>query len=81
VPGLPGGAAVAGVQPGSAAAAAGLTAGDEITSVGGHAVTSPSGIRSVLGQYHPGDKISLTWTDQAARSHSATVVLTTGPAG
>ena len=81
VPGLPGGAAVAGVQPGSAAAAAGLTAGDEITSVGGHAVTSPSGIRSVLGQYHPGDKISLTWTDQAARSHSATVVLRTGPAG
>jgi S1-C subfamily serine protease len=81
VPGLPGGAAVAGVQQGSAAAAAGLTAGDEITSVGGHAVTSPSGIRSVLGQYHPGDKISLTWTDQAARSHSATVVLTTGPAG
>jgi S1-C subfamily serine protease len=81
VAGLPGGAAVAGVQQGSAAAAAGLTAGDEITSVGGHAVTSPSGIRSVLGQYHPGDKISLTWTDQAARSHSATVVLTTGPAG
>ena len=81
VPGLPGGAAVAGVQQGSAAAVAGLTAGDDITSVGGHAVTSPSGIRSVLGQYHPGDKISLTWTDQAARSHSATVVLTTGPAG
>jgi S1-C subfamily serine protease len=81
VAGLPGGAAVAGVQQGSAAAAAGLTAGDEITSVGGHAVTSPSGIRSVLGQYHPGDKISLTWTDQAARSHSATVVLRTGPAG
>ncbi len=80
VPGLPGGAAVAGVQPGSAAAAAGLTADDEITSIGGHPVTSPSAIRSVLGQYHPGDKISLTWTDQAARSHSATVVLHTGPA-
>jgi S1-C subfamily serine protease len=75
------GAAVAGVEPGSAAAGAGLTAGDVITSLGGHAVTSPAGIRSVLVGHHPGDKITITWTDQAARRHTATVLLTTGPAG
>jgi S1-C subfamily serine protease len=84
--GLPGsftgpGAEIAGVVPGTAAARAGLTAGDAITSVGSHSVTSPSQIRSVLSGYHPGDKISITWTDLAAQSHSATVILTAGPAG
>lgn len=83
VPGLPGGtgAQVAGVVQGSAAAQAGLTAGDTITSLGGHAITSSSQVRSVLAGFHPGDKISITWTDQAAQSHTATVVLTAGPAG
>jgi S1-C subfamily serine protease len=74
------GAQVAGVQPGSAVATAGLAAGDTITSLGGHAITSASGIASVLTGYHPGDKISITWTDQAGRSHTATIVLATGPA-
>ncbi len=73
------GAAVAGVAANSAAARAGLTAGDSITSLGGHAVTSPAQIRSVLTGHHPGDKISITWTDQAAGSHTATVVLASGP--
>jgi len=75
------GAQIAGVGQGSAAARAGLTAGDVITSLGGHGITSSPQVRSVLNGYHPGDKISITWTDQAARSHRATVVLTTGPAG
>ena len=75
------GAQVAGVARGTAAAKAGLVAGDTITSLGGHDVTSPAQIRSVLSGYHPGNKVSITWTDQAAASHSATVTLTTGPAG
>ncbi len=74
------GAEVAGVQQGSAAADAGLTAGDVITAVGGHSVTSSSDVRSALSAYHPGNRISLTWTDQAGQSHSATVVLSSGPA-
>jgi len=74
------GAEVGGVLPGSAAAKAGLTAGDEITSLGGQAATSPSQIRSVLTAHHPGDKIGITWTDQSAGQHSATVVLAAGPA-
>jgi S1-C subfamily serine protease len=75
------GVAVAGVVSGSAAGQAGLTAGDEITSVAGHTVTSSSDIQSVLENYHPGDKISISWTDQFGQSQTATVVLTTGPAG
>jgi len=74
------GAPVAGVVSGSAAAQAGLTEGDEITSVAGHTVTSASGISSTLATYHPGDKISIGWTGQDGQSHTATVTLTNGPA-
>jgi S1-C subfamily serine protease len=74
------GVTIAGVVSGSAAAQAGLTAGDQITSVAGHTVTSSSEIGSVLGHYHPGDKISVSWTDQSGQSHTATVVLGGGPA-
>jgi S1-C subfamily serine protease len=74
------GVAISGVVPGSAAARAGLAAGDQITSVAGHAVTSSSEIQSVLGNYHPGDKISISWTGQSGQSHTATVTLSAGPA-
>ena len=82
-PGLPAsqGAEIGGVLPGSAAATAGLAAGDTVTSLGGHGVTSPSGIRSVLTGHHPGDRIGITWTDASGGQHSATVVLAGGPAG
>jgi S1-C subfamily serine protease len=74
------GVAISGVVPGSAAARAGLAAGDQITSVAGHTVTSSSDIQSVLGNYHPGDKISISWTGQSGQSHTATVTLSAGPA-
>ena len=65
---------------GSAAAQAGLAQGDVITSVAGHAVSSANGISATLATHHPGDKITIGWTDQAGQSHTATVTLTTGPA-
>ena len=74
------GVAISGVVPGSAAARAGLAAGDQITSVAGHTVTSSPDIQSVLGNYHPGDKVSISWTDQSGQSHTATVTLSAGPA-
>ena len=74
------GVTIAGVVPGSAAAQAGLAAGDQITSVAGQAVTSASDIQSVLGNHQPGGKISLSWTDQFGQSQTATVTLTAGPA-
>ncbi len=67
-------------MPGSAAGQAGLTAGDQITSVAGHAITSAPDIQPVLARYHPGDKISISWTDQSGQSQTATVTLTAGPA-
>ena len=74
------GVAISGVVPGSAAAGAGLSAGDQITSVAGHTVTSSTEIQSVLGNYRPGDKISIGWSDQSGQSHTATVTLSAGPA-
>ena len=74
------GATVAGTVSGSAAAQAGLTQGDVITSVAGHTITSPTGVSSALAQHHPGDKISIGWTDQTGQSHTATVQLGAGPA-
>jgi S1-C subfamily serine protease len=74
------GATVAGTVSGSAAAQAGLTQGDVITSVAGHTITSPTGVSSALAQHHPGDKISIGWTDQSGQSHTATVQLGAGPA-
>ena len=81
-PGTPAssGAQIAGVTQGSAAAAAGLGAGDTITSLAGHSITSPTQIRSVLNGYHPGQRVSISWTDQSGASHTGTVNLAAGPA-
>jgi S1-C subfamily serine protease len=82
LPGIPAsnGALIAGVQQGTPAAAAGLTGGDTITSLAGHTITSASQVRTVLNGYHPGDKVSISWTDQAGGTHTATVTLGSGPA-
>ena len=81
--GFPGstGVTVVGVTSGSPAARAGLQPGDEITSVGGHQISSSADVQDALAAYHPGDKISISWLDQAGQAHSATIVLGTGPAG
>jgi len=50
-------------------------------SLGGHAVTSAAGLRSVIDTYHPGNKTSVVWADLAGQTHTATVVLATGPVG
>jgi S1-C subfamily serine protease len=78
--GSTGGAQVAGVVSGSAVAQTGLAAGDTITSLAGHTISSTSEIRTVLEHYHPGDKIGISWTDQSGGSHSATITLGSGPA-
>ena len=74
------GVTIAGTLSGSAAANAGLAAGDTITSVGGQAVSSTSDIQQALVKYHPGDKISVSWVDQNGQSQTATVTLASGPA-
>jgi len=74
------GVTVAGIVPRSPIALAGLTAGDTITAVGGRSISTANNIVQTLVQYHPGDKISITWVDQYGRSHATTLTLTSGPA-
>jgi S1-C subfamily serine protease len=83
--GLPGsatgnGAPVIGTVQGGAAANAGISAGDTIVSLGGATINSPTDVRNALTTRHPGDSVSVTWLDQSGQSHSAKVVLGTGPA-
>jgi S1-C subfamily serine protease len=51
-----------------------------ITSVAGQNVSSQSSIESVIERYHPGDKVSVGWTDETGQSHTSTVTLANGPA-
>jgi len=75
------GVTIEGTVSGTPAAAAGLTGGDVITSVGGQAVNSGTDIQQVLIGHHPGDKVSISWTDPySGQSHTATVTLASGPA-
>jgi S1-C subfamily serine protease len=73
-------AVVHGVVSGSPADQAGITAGDTITGFDGQAVSSASGLGDLTHHHHPGDKVSVTWTDTSGNSHTATVTLTQGPA-
>ena len=72
-------AAVAGVSSGAPADKAGLKQGDTITGVAGQRVNSVADLEAALAQHHPGDKVSLTWTDSSGQQHSATVTLASGP--
>jgi len=74
------GVTIGGTISGSPAASAGLTAGDEITSLGGQQVASAEDVAHALVPYHPGDSISVTWLDTSGQSHTATLTLTSGPA-
>jgi S1-C subfamily serine protease len=74
------GAYLAEVAQGSPAANAGLVQGDTLTSIGGTSVSSFQEIQHALVKYHPGDSVSISWTDAYGQSHSANVTLATGPA-
>jgi S1-C subfamily serine protease len=71
---------VEGTLSGSPAAQAGLSEGDVIDSLNGQAVSSQSGLQAALQQYHPGDKVTIGWTDQSGQTHTSTVTLANGPA-
>jgi S1-C subfamily serine protease len=73
------GAMVTSVVPGSPAESAGLAPGDVITSVGGRAVSSPSGLTAIVTSQKPGAPVSATYVDQSGVSHTANVALASGP--
>ncbi|HKC27325.1 MAG TPA: trypsin-like peptidase domain-containing protein [Jatrophihabitans sp.] len=66
--------------PGGPAASAGITPGSSITAINGKKVINADSLRSSLNQFKPGQRVTVTWSDSAGASHSATVTLGTGPA-
>ena len=76
-----GGLLVAGTVSGSAAAHAGIVAGDVVKSVAGHTTTTADALRAQLDAAHPGDHVKVTWSDAQGTSHSQTLTLTAGPTG
>ncbi len=75
------GATVVGVLSGSPADEAGLASGVTITSVGGRAVASPTSLKDIMDQLHPGQKVTVSWVDQSGNSYKATIKLASGPTG
>jgi S1-C subfamily serine protease len=73
------GAEISAVVPGSAAEAAGLTAGDLILSVGGHTISSPDELSQVVLTQKPGASISAVYLDQAGATQTTNLTLASGP--
>jgi S1-C subfamily serine protease len=73
------GAAVAGTVTNGPAQEAGLAQGDVITSLGGKSIGSANDLTNAMSAYHPGDKVTVGWTDSNGNTHTATVQLTSGP--
>jgi len=74
------GATVSSVVSGSPAANAGIHAGDTITAVNGQSIGSSTDLTTQLRSHHPGDSVTVSWTDSSGSQHTATVKLITGPA-
>jgi S1-C subfamily serine protease len=74
------GVEIAGTQSGTPAAEAGIGQGDTVTGLDGKSVSSGTDITEILVGHHPGDKVSIAWTDAEGQSHTATLTLGTGPA-
>src|SRR5882757_693204 len=75
-----GGAVIAGVPSGTPAQAAGMVAGDTITSVDGKAITLATDLTSALATHKPGDKVTVGWDDATGQHHTAVVTLASAPA-
>ena len=74
-----GGVSIAGVQSGSPAAAAGISAGDTIVAIANSTIDSSAQLKTAMSGYHPGDKVSVTWVDSSGSQHKATITLIAGP--
>jgi len=74
------GALISGVVSGGPAEAAGLSAGDTITALGGTAIADSSALSTTLAGDAPGQSVTITWVSSAGATQSATVTLATGPA-
>jgi S1-C subfamily serine protease len=75
-----GGAMIAGVPSGTPAEAAGLVAGDTVTSVDGKTIDSATALTSALGTHKARDKVTVGWDDAGGQHHTAVVTLAAAPA-
>lgn len=69
------GVLVVGVQSGSPADAAGITAGSVITRIGGTSVDSSDSLGNAIKAHSPGERVSVSWISADGGSRSATVTL------
>jgi len=74
------GALIDNVLCGSAAATAGLGAGDVITAVNGQAITTPGSLTTIMSKFHGGDKVTVSYVGTNGAKQSAPVTLGTSPA-
>jgi S1-C subfamily serine protease len=63
------------VLSGSPAAAAGISAGDLITSVDGTSIDSPTALIELMLQKHPGERVQVAWQTTAGATQAETVTL------
>jgi len=73
------GVGIAGIYPGSPAESAGLAQGDVITSVDGTTLASFKDLRTALFAHHPGDSITVGYTDALGNAATTTLTLASGP--
>ncbi|MEC3915889.1 S1C family serine protease [Nocardia sp. CDC160] len=76
-----GGAQIRGVVQGGPADSLGLQARDVITGLDNHTITSATDLTNTMDQHHPGDTVTLKWTDGYGQAESAQVQLAKGPVG
>ncbi|HEY4412524.1 MAG TPA: trypsin-like peptidase domain-containing protein [Gaiellaceae bacterium] len=74
-----GGVLIGSVIPSGPVAQAGIVAGDVLTALNGKAIASPTKLVSALLVHHPGDNVSLTWSDASGQTRTATITLASGP--
>jgi S1-C subfamily serine protease len=72
------GVVVAGVEPNSPGAAAGLASGDTIVSANGTSIATTTDLNRVLQQTHVGDKIAVGYIDLNGQTRNVVVTLTSG---
>jgi S1-C subfamily serine protease len=75
----PNGVPVVGVQLGSPAEQAGLSAGNVLTALDGKTVDSATTLINLLGHHHPGDRVTVQWVNATGQQQSATITLIEGP--
>jgi S1-C subfamily serine protease len=76
---VPGGAEIKQVIPNLPADAAGLVAGDVLTSLDGKTVSSRTDVSRIVLSLAPGTPVSIGWTDTAGSAHTGTITPTSGP--